>query len=482
MRHRSLALLLTLASSLPCLAAPPPIRARIVVSEVLGLLYFAESLLGTPHRSPYYREVYDENQGAAAPLTKLRQALASAPSGFRFYEHAPERPTRRELGSNLTDILEAAATQSRDLDDFGKRTLGLLPVVEHARMLDALAELQPLYLRHVWVPSADRLDKQRAELDATWSRVKGDELVTRIAAFYGSEWPAAIPFTIALVPVPHGYQKSISHAHSSGALEVVEVLEGDDMRHRFGVVVHEMAHSFFHAQPISTKLQLEHWISASKLPTRDVAYASLDEAMATAIGNGWAATLATGKREASWYNDAVVDRFAKDIFADTRAYLERGRRLDGAYLERALAAFDQSFPNAHLTPAIAFQSVLLIAADGYDLMALGEVLRKRVAVHSLWRSSPVDHPKTKESYARTAGQPCIFVLRKGQFAALAGYAFQGAVLPKLTRASAGSYYLATEEGDGRLKVLVIVDGDDAAAALDRLSALPRLTLDKPLAL
>ena len=59
------------------------------------------------------------------------------------------------------------------------------------------------------------------------------------------------------------------------------------MTHRFGVIFHELCHSLFKAQPMALQKELDSWFLSLRTPHAIFAYRYYNEALATALGNGW---------------------------------------------------------------------------------------------------------------------------------------------------------------------------------------------------
>src|SRR5690606_41677023 len=55
----------------------------------------------------------------------------------------------------------------------------------------------------------------------------------------------------------------------------------------FSVFMHEIYHTVYNEQSFATKLQIENWFHYHPSPHRQYAYLLLNEALATAFGNGY---------------------------------------------------------------------------------------------------------------------------------------------------------------------------------------------------
>lgn len=402
------------------------IKVEIKVSKTLSLFYFAQAVARQPSRSQYLRDLYDGHRGEVDVEEEMREALDSVAGGVQFYGNRSDLPDGRHNGQNVIDILEAVALQSASLQDFGERSRALMPVVEHARMMRALAALEPIHEAHVWVPGKRFLGKTHRALEAASKRYKMEATLQRIATFYGTQWPGSEPITIGLVPVPGLRKRSISNAHSLGSFEVVEVLEEDDIGSRFGVIIHELCHSFYQAQPLPVQLAQHARFHASKTLAGHLASQEINEAVATVLGNGWVEADIMGRPvlESSWYNDPVIDPFAKAIYPDIKAYLEAGKTWDSALTDTMIERFRQAFPDAHRSPLFVFQRVALIvdADEGFadERAPLARVFRR--AGNTAY-SRPAKHPFSLDSYKETGSFTALFLLGQDHVKGLKQFPF-----------------------------------------------------------
>lgn len=452
-------------------AAAQSIRTELVTSETLSLFYFAEAVAGVPSRSAALREVYEQHRAEApdAPA-QLERAFRVGPKELNFYANAAERPSHRWLSRDLEDVLEVLAVRSATLEEFGKAALGVLPVEAWVELMAALRQLAPIHQRHVWAPRKASLEKSRLALAKEWKRANTDALLGHAARFYGARWPEGLPVTIALVPVPGG---GTAFAHSRGPLEVVEVLDGDDLSRRHAVLVHELAHSLYEEQPLETKLALERLFLAPGTPLARATYATINEALATAIGNGLAAERAGKPLAGSWYDDPAVDGLARELFPLVKRYLDEDRAIDGPFVEAAIAGMGKRFPDAERWPRFLFSNLHLITAPGIDSREVERQLGTVVRFRSLQRSSPHTHPKTLEQYARMKDATLIVVPR-ASVGTLSAYPFFAAMKPLVE--GGGDAYVALRDGE-RLTTVVLVEGE-WAPAVKRLIALTTLEMDR----
>ncbi len=484
----SLSFALAVALALPArLEAAPPLRIQLHPSRVAGLWGFSLALTGHWRGSTILRDLYTGSRfdtpaarQAIGELRALREAHFGHSFGFRGY---PEG--RREMSFDVLRHFDQQSARARDLTDLEGRTAGLLPAAEHRRLFELLAALAPAYDALVWRPSRAKLERQRVTMERVLTRSRLGELFERAARFYQSSWPARLPVTVALLPIPgaSGHTHAVVEADAS-ALEVL--LDADEAPQRLAIVFHELCHSLFDAQPAAEQQRLERRFRQDPSPFAPLAYGLLNEALATALGNGLAYRRLTGKEDASpWYSDAQIDGFAHALSPRVRAYLEEGRALDAELVAFAIDAYRRRFPDAPYRYENLLKEVV-VATDGETIgaRAAGDLLRRHFRVPSMVRVSPMGGPDAARTLREAAPGTALLLVSSARHARQLEAVAR--TLPALKPALAA---LARAPGEtihaslvgGRPVILVRVsDAAGLARALEALKAEQLIRREQPL--
>ncbi len=356
------------------------------VSRVHGLVNFAETISGDAHRSRSLKEAFDQSPTAAAfqgAIERFKKARARHEVGWTF----PGYPVDRAVGQTLEKLVLIQSAFSVDLEDFGRRVFGYVPPADQMAYLAALKEIDPAYESLVWAPSFSKLTAQRNRLVEMAKDKNMAGLFDKAAAFYRAQWPESLPLTIALYPIPgatgHGSAESIDGLESLGVF-----VDREDGGEPFGVLFHELCHSLYEAQTAAFQVEWEGWFRSGRSESADPAYGLINEALATALGNGWAQEKAGKARSGSWYDNAYIDKYAKEIYPLVKAYVEVPKPVDKEFVQKAIAAFDKAVPGAAYDYAFRLRRAVL-AVDG-KMEPVRRELRKRFNVASLESASSVD--------------------------------------------------------------------------------------------
>lgn len=449
-------------------AADAEIELRIETSKVLSLYYFSRAAMGEPRVSARLKDIWAEHrtEETTTGARMVAAAIATAPQSIQHYPNQ-DRPSGRNHGPGLTGLLETQAGASKDLAEFSSRITGLMPVGAQSAFIRGLRALEPLHDQHVWKPSQAFMAKSRRTLLAVGKKVGVQQRFAEVAKFYGTQWPADLPITIYLVPVP-GKGVGQTNGHSIGAIGVAELTEDDNLERRFAVIFHELCHSLYGAQTLTAQNQLADEFKGHPLAALSgVAYDQLNEGLATAIANGWLAQAIRGDIvfDGQWYNDEIVDANARALYPMVVTYLEAGRTIDRDFVNRAVALFAWKFPDVMDRPATMFRDAALFVSGGLEFAAVSKEFGSSIS-ERVYGGQPISHERTRPMYDRVSGVP-VFVLTSDRLSEFDKYAFGPAAQPELQKlfAEHGEFVWVTDIGDGRKKVFVGVASEEVAATM-----------------
>lgn len=254
-----------------------------------------------------------------------------------------EYPECRQKPKTIAGLINCAAIQSATIEEFFERTFGLLPNEQWLKMKKAILTAVPFYDRILGMYD-DALEGQLHALEEYTTQT--DKVFYKLKTFYGSTWGNDIPFTISIFAIPGN--KGNTTASPYGNSLALGVLTGETEHEiRMGVAIHEMCHVLYEEQPLKKQWEIDSAFAQSKSAHAPYAYTYFDEALATACGNGWAyAQLAGNEDVGDWYNDEYINKYAKALYPIVKKYIDEGKRIDRAFVKKAIAAFEKTFPNA----------------------------------------------------------------------------------------------------------------------------------------
>lgn len=388
-------------------------EVRVQASPVHGTLYLLEALRGEAHHSRHLAEVFRQRRPPTPQDEQILQDYArliqeDAWNTLRF-------PGDGEKQRKLAEVLEGITLQARDTEDFLQRARPLLSTEHHARLSKAMRHYAPLYRELIYRPCEPGLQQQLRDLQQDLQDRHAAEALQTVAALYQSDWPPEQPFIVALTPIPRQEGEHFeAFGHSDGYFEVVEAPQGAPVKGSSGVILHELCHSLWSNRSPEVASRLR-----KAFP--EAAYDQLNEGLATALGNGW---FGQGKPDQPWYNDPIIDGYARALLPLLLPYLEQGKPLDEAFAARASAAFAARFPDADKDPIVVLRRVLLIAnTDEIQRGGFQERVARLGPMRSIYAATPLSSPETLQRYQEFEGA-VIFLIKPEEQGLLTPFGLQ----------------------------------------------------------
>ena len=391
---RAAFLLLPLALSPVAVAnAPSAPSLDIKISRLQGLLNLASSYCDTGDGSPVLRRILVE-AAAPAPEETVRLRRFCGIDRWRGFTSAQDRPRGYGRRTSPWWRLQDAAVLASDPDAFARRIAVDYNEGERRIVLDALAAIEPYYIAGVERPLASPAAAMAEGLREHVRRHRVEALLASVARFYGMPAAADVPWVVGMSPLPAG-SGSFSATVNGHVIRSFMPVDCRDYTGYASVMVHEVAHVLFGEQPLAQVDLMRAAFRNAPSPNRRYAEAWINEALATAVGNGWAYRRMAGHDDpAPWYDEPVIDAYASSIAPRIYAYLDAEAPLDAALMDGWAAEFDRALPDARRNPDVLL-SHLVLATSATREVAGGwqRSLRARTQVRalSLVTEAPEDH-------------------------------------------------------------------------------------------
>lgn len=359
---RFLVLLLIAATAVPLLAGQDSfhevvpgerLSIRIDASPVSALTYQLDCLGGVEHAcsKERFEHLWKESLGwqgmdddTLQRWVRLRNKY-SGQVGFPGQVEHPAYPPRF-YGIDYGNTVQFAGFESTNIDEYSRYLSILVNPADEAQMTSVLQHFWARFEKW-WVAGAgadaNRFVEQSAAL---MRRAKIGELYSQAAQFYESDLPRGTEIRIHVMPMPVE-PKGPTSARRIQNHATVEVPTGETPEKRLDVVSHEIFHFLYVSTPEEKLDGVARSLIAYDSPTAPVAFALLDEAVATALGNGIVGQQMLGEEKfkarlakpRSLYNDDAIDGTAKRIYPSMKSLLESGEKISG---DRFIKLFAQA--------------------------------------------------------------------------------------------------------------------------------------------
>jgi hypothetical protein len=381
---------------------------EVKYSPMLSQLRYLEAAAKTSHYSVTYRSAILKNIKADEKILfqQIVEDFQRIKLNYNFqWEQYPES---RHSYRTIYDLVNIAAVNSVDLDDFSRRLIGMIPNDDYIALLKVFERIKPFH--------DDLLKKYE---DKTKKQIKNyvpyqeklGYLFDKVSHFYGTDWNPKTPFVVCLYPIPG--REGISSATPHGNTLVCGFWgdKENDYKSRLSVITHEMCHILYDGQSADNQSNIERWMNESKSPYRKLAYQYLDEGLATAVGNGWAfEEIHAFVDSSSWYADEIIDKYGHALFPLVKSYMRTGKTIDSIFIKEAIAVFEKEFPKSIYDYKVMANEVFITGSfPDQDLDKVMEIVADNFRSSSTSVSTPLMDEVVKADYMKPKTARLIFL-------------------------------------------------------------------------
>jgi len=396
-------------------AQPQSDFVQIETNKVLCIYQFLETAAQKRATIPsYYELIYQSYQEDEAfwqivdTFDKLELEQNAKRDGF---------PDNRHNYLSTEDLLWITSSNSKDINDFSERIIGILPHKTQVKLVETLKQSERYYDQMVWNKEQDNIAYMESQLSQYKSEI--ERLFLTASQFYGTQWDKKVPFKILLYPIPTERGMTMAIPKGNALICAFNAHNKDDYIGRLGVIIHEMCHILYLEQSKTKQHQLDSLFVGNDSKFNRLAYTYIDEGLATAIGNGWAYKQIHGELDTmEWYNDAYINGFAHSIYPLVENYLDNKKSIDAAFVEQAIDLFGQKFPKALNEVALLFNSMNLYfnTETESEIKTVQMTLHNNFQLRSYSIAAPFDDPKSIETISDPE-QTKVFFISKDHEAA-----------------------------------------------------------------
>lgn len=263
---------------------------------------------------------------------------------FDYTYQFTEFPYGSKIPGMTEGILKKNLILSKSIDDFKLRSVGLITNSTLTQLANILSAFTPIYNELIYAPNKTKFESQLAAIsNFVENKNIGNYFETGLT-FYNSEWDNSIPFEFAFYPLPNS-KGFTAEAFYNNAISAIQT-DLKDYNVLFRVLLHEIFHILYDEQPLAVKSQLESAFRQNPSKCSNYAYMLLNEALATALGNGYVFENLNGKLDtADWYNWRYINLMAKQIYPTVKEYIKLKKPIDKNFVDTYIKCYEQNFPN-----------------------------------------------------------------------------------------------------------------------------------------
>ena len=231
---------------------------------------------------------------------------------------------------------------SRNLDEFKENCVGLLPNQHLNQLTELIKTFTPIYNELIYLPNASQFYTQLTNLQRFVDENNIPAYFQQGVNFYGTTWDTTNSFKIAFYPLPDA-NSFTAEAFYNDAICALP-LQFDENAVLMSVVLHEIYHILYNEQSPELKQEIYSYFQENPSEHSQYAYLLLNEALATALGNGYAFQLLNGAiDEGEWYYSTYINGMAKAIYPLVTDYLYNNKSIDKNFVDSYISTYQNSF-------------------------------------------------------------------------------------------------------------------------------------------
>lgn len=329
-------------------------------SKTYSILYFLESLRGEFAHSTQFKKIIDD-QLDKSKLDEFEKKIKEY-NELMNCDYAVYNKKSKDLLYNMEDILEVLAASSNTTDDFIKNSRAIFKNEDSKKFKDLFNYFEPVYTSLIWEQTQGFLMEKVKRAETTISKIDLPEKLETLAVLYESKYPTTQGFEIILMPIPNNSKERVrAWGHTGRYFEMLEITPEFKTSEILGVASHECCHTLWAYMSGERERQLKRWF----LEVNGVfQWQLLDEALATAFGNGFIGNLISKDNDLEvWYRNIYIDKYAKAILPLLEKYISMSKPLDKNFCIDAMNIFNKIFSNARKDPRLILRATYNYSND-----------------------------------------------------------------------------------------------------------------------
>ncbi|MBK1896072.1 hypothetical protein [Chryseobacterium paridis] len=313
---------------------------NIKFSEPLSVFIFVKKLSG--HRGDNsFKSIFQKSKFNTIQYQDLIKKFDSLSLDYTFQFN--DYPYGSKLPGMTEALLKKNLIAASNLSEFKLNSIGLLPNNSINELVWILSEFTPVYNQLIFEPNCKKFESQLKDISNEVIKKNISQYFTIGSIFYNSNWDYSIPFEIAFYPLPDS-QGFTAEAFYNNAVCAIEN-NFDDYDLLISVLLHESFHMLYDEQPLKLKKEIDNYFRKNNSKYSTYAYLLLNEALATALGNGYVyENLINKADESDWYNRKYINLMAKHIYPMIKEYILQGKSIDKEFIDNYIKSYEKNNP------------------------------------------------------------------------------------------------------------------------------------------
>jgi len=336
-------------------------------SEPFAVFQFLNSISS---KSPdnIYKKLFARSDFAGKPYSDLVARFDSLNIDYDY--DFTDYPAGQKIGIDVSNLLSRNLILCNGIQDFKIRSLGLVPNEKLLSLIDLLKQFTPVYEALVYDSSKARFNEQLQAISDLLKATNINYYFTESLQFYNSAWDLSIPFIFCFYPLPHSMGFTATAVSNVSMSPLADSL--NDYKVLLSIMLHEVSHILYDERSRSLWNQTEEWFSSNPSKVNRYANSLFNEAMATAVGNGYLASQLNGKEDTThrWFGIKYISMMAKTAYPLVKEYITSRKPMDRDFVNRYIQLYQEHFSDWLYDPQYLMRGRLLLSekASDFDIL------------------------------------------------------------------------------------------------------------------
>lgn len=349
------------------------VQFNIKFSEPLAVFVFMQQL-SEHYPDNVFKKSFQESKYNTAHYKDIIAQFGQLAIDYNYT--FPAYPYGSKIPMQTRDMLKKNMVAAADINEFKRLSMGLMPNNILIGLTQSMEAFVPVYQALIYAPNKVQFEKQLQEIGAYAREQHIENFFETSLKFYNANWDKSIPFEIAFYPLPDAKWFSGQAFYNNFICAIQTNLK--DYKDLFSVMLHEICHIVYDEQSLEVKTAIHENFSASKSNVSNYAYQILNEALATAVGNGYVyEQIAGAPDDNDWYYHKYIDQLARKIYPLVKDYIGLSKPIDKDFIDQYIKIYESNFPNWINEADNIMTYRYVIAEDPQDFNSINRKFRYR---------------------------------------------------------------------------------------------------------
>jgi hypothetical protein len=338
-------------------------------SKPFAVFQFINSLSAA--RENVYKRLFKQSTYFTKKYTDLINEFDSLNINYSY--DFTDYPAGQKIGIDVPNLLRRNLILCDSLPDFRLHSMGLVPNQALLKLIDLIKEFTPVYDAVIYQPSKANFEEQMRGISDLVHSSNINYYFTEAMQFYNSSWDISVPYIFCFYPLPQSRGFTATAVSEIAISALADSL--NDYKALLTVMLHEISHILYDERSLAIWNQSDKWFTINSARESRYAYSLFNEAMATAVGNGFLGAQLYGKEDTSrrWYGNRYINMMAKTSYPLVKEYISNRKPMDQDFVNEYIRQFKEHYSSWLSIPEYVMMGHIVYSENPADFRLTGKL-------------------------------------------------------------------------------------------------------------